>query len=106
PEPWELSDRDRQLVGQVEQGFETVGSLLGTARFKASIIEAMRLAGLVNQYLAEEQPWHQVKQDRTRAGTTLFVALRCVDSLKTMLRPYMPFTCQSLPQMLGYRDVI
>jgi methionyl-tRNA synthetase len=106
PEPGELSVRDRRLVGLVEEGFETVGSLLGTARFKASITEAMRLAGLVNQYLAEEQPWHQVKQDRARAATTLFVALRCVDSLKTMFTPYLPFTSQRLHGMLGYEDVI
>jgi methionyl-tRNA synthetase len=34
------------------------------------------------------------------------VALRCVDSLKTMLTPYLPFTCQRLHEMLGYQDVI
>jgi methionyl-tRNA synthetase len=106
PEPGELSGRDHKLVGEVEAGFEAVGSLLGRARFKASITEAMRLAALVNQYLAEEQPWHQVKQDRARAATTLFVALRCVDSLKTMLTPFLPFTSQQLHQMLGYEDVI
>jgi methionyl-tRNA synthetase len=106
PEPADLSDRDRTLVAEVERGFEVVGALLGSARFKASITEAMRLAGLVNQYLAEEQPWHQVKEDRARAATTLFVALRCVDSLKTILTPFLPFTCQRLHRMLGYEDVI
>jgi methionyl-tRNA synthetase len=106
PEPGELSARDRQLTGEVEKGFDTVGSQLGAARFKASITEAMRLAALVNQYLAEEQPWHQVKQDRARAATTLFVALRCVDSLKTIFTPYLPFTSQRLHEMLGYEDVI
>src|SRR5204863_3799711 len=42
PEPGELSARDRQLVGEVEKGFDTVGSQLGAARFKASLSEAMR----------------------------------------------------------------
>src|SRR5206468_12886459 len=68
PEPGELSARDRQLVGEVEKGFDTVGSQLGAARFKASLSEAMRLAALVNQYLSEEQPWHQVKQDPSVRG--------------------------------------
>jgi methionyl-tRNA synthetase len=106
PEPGELSPRDRLLIGEVEKGFDTVGAQLGAARFKASITEAMRLAALVNQYLAEEQPWHQVKQDRARAATTLFVALRCVDSLKTIFTPFLPFTSQRLHEMLGYEDVI
>src|SRR2546426_2023899 len=106
PEPGELSARDRQLVAEVEKGFDEVGALLGAARLKASITAAMRLAGLVNRYLGEEQPWHQVRQDRGRAATTLFVALRCVDSLKTMFTPFLPFTSQRLHEMLGYEDVI
>ena len=36
----------------------------------------------------------------------LYVALRCVDNLKTMLTPFMPFSSQRLHQMLGYEDVI
>jgi methionyl-tRNA synthetase len=106
PQPGELTERDTRLLAQVEAGFDSVAALLGTARFKASLSEAMRLAALVNQYLAEEQPWHQIKQDRERAGTTLFVALRAVDSLKVMMTPVLPFSSQRLHEMLGYRDVI
>jgi methionyl-tRNA synthetase len=106
PEPGELTDRDRRVLDQVEGGFESVGSLLGTTRFKAALQEVMRLAGLVNQYLGEEQPWHLIKHDRVRAATTLFVALRAVDSLKVLMTPFMPFSSQRLHQMLGYDDVI
>ena len=106
PEPGELTGRDRRLVAEVEAGFEGVGGLLGAARFKAAISEVLRLAALVNQYLGEEQPWHRIKEDRTRAATTLFVAIRCVDSLKTLITPFLPFSSQRLHEMLGYRDVI
>jgi methionyl-tRNA synthetase len=106
PQPGELSERDRRLLAEVEAGFDSVAALLGTARFKASLGEAMRLAALVNHYLAEEQPWHQIKQDRARAGTTLFVALRAVDSLKVMMTPFLPFSSQRLHETLGYRGLI
>jgi methionyl-tRNA synthetase len=106
PEPGELSDRDRRLLEAVEAGFEGVARPLGGARFKAALQEVMRLAGLVNQYLGEEQPWHQVKTDRARAATTLFVALRAVDSLKVLMTPFLPFSSQRLHEMLGYQDVI
>jgi methionyl-tRNA synthetase len=36
----------------------------------------------------------------------LYVALRCVDNLKTMLTPFLPFSSQRLHRMLGYEDVI
>ena len=106
PEPGEPTERDRTLVESVEAGFDAVGGLLGAARFKAAIGEVLRLAALVNQYLGEEQPWHRIKEDRARAATTLFVAIRCVDSLKTLMTPFLPFSSQRLHEMLGYEDVI
>ncbi|MBJ7601052.1 methionine--tRNA ligase [Candidatus Nephthysia bennettiae] len=106
PEPGGLTERDRRLLADVETGFETVAALLGGTRFKAALQEVMRLAGLVNQYLGEEQPWHLIKQDRARAATTLFVALRAVDSLKVVMTPFLPFSSQRLHEMLGYGDLI
>jgi methionyl-tRNA synthetase len=66
----------------------------------------MTTASKVNVYLGAEQPWHTIKTDRERAGTVLYVALRCVDNLKTMLTPFLPFSSQRLHSMLGYDDVI
>ncbi len=106
PQPGELGERDRRLLAEVEGGFASVGGLLDGARFKAGITEVLRLAALVNQYLGEEQPWHRIKDDRARAATTLFVAVRCVDSLKTLMAPFLPFSGQRLHEMLGYSDVI
>jgi len=51
---------------------------------------AMATAAKVNVYLGTEQPWHTIKTDRARAGTVLYVALRCVDNLKTMLTQFPP----------------
>ncbi|MEP7105880.1 MAG: AIR synthase related protein, partial [Chloroflexota bacterium] len=106
PPAGELSDRDTALLAAVEAGFERVGEPLARARFKASISEAMRLAALVNQYLGEEQPWHLVKTDRERAGTVLHVALQCVNHLKVMFTPFLPFSSQRLHELLGFDDTL
>jgi len=66
----------------------------------------MNVASRVNVYLGAEQPWQTIKSDRARAGTVLYVAIRCVDNLKTMLAPFLPFSAQRLHTMLGYNDVI
>src|SRR6202022_1182868 len=76
------------------------------ARFKAAIAEAMRLAGLVNVYLQDEEPWQVIKTDRQRAATVLYVAVRCVDNLKVLMAPFLPFTSQRLHEMLGYTDLL
>jgi len=104
PEPGELDEADRAILEDVSHGFDAVGQLIEEARFKAALAEAMRLSGGVNAYVAEQEPWALVKSDRRRAGTVLYVALRCVDSLKTLLTPFLPFTSQTVHELLGYDD--
>jgi methionyl-tRNA synthetase len=106
PEPGELTDDDRAVVDAVEAGFEAVGGLIDAARFKAGLAEAMRCASLVNAYINDQAPWEAIKSDRERAGTVLYVCLRCVDSLKTLFTPFLPFTSQRLHELLGYEGFI
>jgi methionyl-tRNA synthetase len=102
PDSGPLTAADERLVETVAAAFGEIGALIEHARFKAALAEAMRLAGAANQYLSEEAPWNVIKTDRERAGTILHVTLRCVDSLKTLLTPFLPFTCQRLHELLGY----
>lgn len=102
PAPGELDRADRDLLGQIEQGFDIVGSLIAGCKFKAALGEAMALAHEANRYLDEKAPWFQIKTDRQAAATTVFVILRAIDSLKTLFTPFLPFTSQRLHEYLGY----
>jgi len=106
PEPGELTEADTTLLRESEETLVFVGQQLAEARFQNALKGAMATAAKANVYLGTEQPWHTIKTDRGRAGTVLFVALRCVDNLKTMLTPFLPFSSQRLHAMLGYDDVI
>jgi methionyl-tRNA synthetase len=104
PEPGELTAADRSIIEAVEAGFGAVGDLIERARFKAALSETMRLSSLVNQYVSDEAPWATVKEDRARAGTVLYVVLQCVDNLKLLFTPFLPFSSQALHELLGYDD--
>ncbi|HSC93060.1 MAG TPA: methionine--tRNA ligase [Gaiellaceae bacterium] len=102
PKPGDLSDRDASLLAEIDGGFDTVGTLIEEARFKAALGEAMQLARRVNQYVNDEAPWTLVQSDRERAATVLHVCLRSVDSLKTLFAPFLPFSSQKLHELLGH----
>ena len=102
PEPGPLTQLDEEILQKVETGFEPVGQLLEECKFKQALTEIMALAREVNRYLNEREPWSLFKADPEGAATTLYVALRVIDSLKTLLTPFLPFTCQRLHEMLGY----
>ncbi len=106
PKPQALTGTDRALIDESENALAVVAEQLEQARFQNALKLAMAMAAKVNVYLGTEQPWHSIKTDRERAGTVLYVALLCVDNLKTMLTPFLPFSSQKLHAMLGYDDVI
>jgi methionyl-tRNA synthetase len=106
PEPGTLDPRDEEVLAAIDGGFASVGAEIDRMRFRAAVGEAMRLASLVNQYVNDQAPWTLVKADRARAATVLYATLRCVDSLKTLFTPFLPFTSQALHKLLGYDDVL
>ncbi len=104
PTPSELRDADRAILATIEAGFNTVGEHLNAVRLRAGLFEAMRLAGEVNKYLDEAAPWFEIKTDKSAAATTVYTALRAIDSLKVLFSPYVPFTSNRLHKYLGYKD--
>ncbi|HEX6383864.1 MAG TPA: methionine--tRNA ligase, partial [Anaerolineae bacterium] len=79
-----------------------VGALLEGVKLRAALGEAMGLARAVNAYL-EQAPWYGViGTDREAAATTVYTALREIDSLKVLLAPFVPFSSETLHGILGY----
>jgi methionyl-tRNA synthetase len=102
PEPGPLDDEDQELLAKVEAGFETVGELYNACKFRAALGEALALAREANGYLDRKAPWFQIKEDPAAAATSVYVILRVVDNLKTILAPILPHTAQRLHEYLGY----
>jgi methionyl-tRNA synthetase len=102
PEPGELTAEDRQILATVEGGFQSVAEQFEGVHLRAALGEAMRLAGEVNKYLDTSAPWFQIKTDKAAAARTIYTALRAIDSLKTLLAPFLPFTSEKLHTYMGY----
>jgi len=102
PAPGSLEDVDTHLLAQIEAGFEPIGQLIARCKFRAALAEVMALAREANRYLEEKGPWFQIKEDREVAGTTIYVALKAIDSLKILFAPFLPFSSERLHQYLGY----
>jgi methionyl-tRNA synthetase len=102
PTPGETRPADEAILNAVEAGFDEVGALYDAVKLRAALNETMRLASEVNKYLDQMAPWKEIKTDKQAAGTTIYTALRVIDSLKTMFSPVLPFTCERLNTYLGY----
>lgn len=104
PVPGPLDARDREMEARVAQGFDAVAAHYEAVRLRDALQEAMALAREVNRYLDEKAPWKQFKSDPAAAGTTIFVAMQAIDSLKIMLAPVLPFSSARLHGWLGHEE--
>jgi methionyl-tRNA synthetase len=104
PHPQALRPADFEILAAVEAGFQSVGNELEAVHLRAALQEAMRLASEVNKYLDQAAPWFEIKTDKAAAATTIYTAMRAIDSLKILFSPFLPFTCERLHTYLGYQQ--
>ncbi len=104
PTPQELRPADEEILATIEEGFGKAGELLERVKLRAALNQAMHLAQEVNKYLDAAAPWFEIKSDKEAAGTTLYTALRAIDSLKVIFAPFLPFASQQLHSDLGYTE--
>ncbi len=102
PDPGELRAEDRALLDAIEGGFDSISDEFEAVHLRAALNEAMTLASEVNRYLDVNAPWFEIKTDKKAAAKSVYTALRAIDSLKVLLAPYLPFTCDKLHGFLGY----
>lgn len=106
PTPGELRPGDHEILELIENGFRTVGEHIEAVRLRAALFEALRLATEVNKYLDKAAPWSEIKRDKVAAATTMYTALKAIDSLKVLFAPFLPFSSERLNQYLGYDQPI
>ncbi|MCC2592327.1 methionine--tRNA ligase [Tessaracoccus sp. OS52] len=100
PAAGEFTTEDEALLAESRRAFDVVGEHLGARRFKLGITEAMRIVGLANKYLSDQEPW-KLKERPDRRDTVLHVALQVVSDCNTLLTPFMPHAAQKIHLALG-----
>jgi methionyl-tRNA synthetase len=103
PQPGELRPIDLEIIQKVERGLDEVGQLYEGVKLRDALQAALALATEVNVYL-DRAPWFgsALKEDRQGAATTIYTALRCIDTLKIIFAPILPFTSERIHHYLGY----
>ncbi len=104
PAAGELTAADTELLEAARAAYDVVGDLWGRCRFKAATSEAMRVVGLANKYISEQEPW-KLKDDPARRDTVLHVALQVVQDCNTLLTPLLPHAAQKVFEALGGQGV-
>ena len=102
PEFDHLTEADEAIIADIEAGFEQVGDLIEQVKLRSALTDILTLTQKVNGWLNEREPWKVYKEDKNDAARSVYTALRCIDNLKTLFAPFLPFSSQKVHEMLGY----
>ena len=101
PAPNEFSDVDEETLEQLRAYPQIISKSIERYRFREALSELMNFARLGNKYLADEEPWKQIKTDPDRVQTIMYVALQIATGLSVLSEPFLPFTSAKLKNMLS-----
>ncbi len=104
PEPGPLDERDNAVLADIEATFKVVAEAYEEVRLRDALKESLRLTRDLNKYLDEKAPWTVFKTDPKAAGTSTYIAMRAIDSLKILFAPILPFSCEKIHKMFSYTD--
>ncbi|SNR38728.1 methionyl-tRNA synthetase [Lutibacter agarilyticus] len=106
PEPNEFSAIDNETLEKLQKFPSIIASSIERYRFREASQELMNLARLGNKYLADEEPWKQIKTDSERVKTIMYVALQIATGLSVVAEPFLPFTANKLKGILNISEEI
>jgi methionyl-tRNA synthetase len=100
----ELTDSDKDVIAQMEAIPVNISKLVYDYKLREAQAEAMKLARLGNEYLAETEPWKMVKDpaNAERVATIMNIALQITANLSIVLQPFLPATAAKLSEFLDF----
>lgn len=102
PEYDELTEADNAIIEKVCGGFETVGAALEAVKLRHALETALLLSQDVNAWLNEREPWKTYKVDKDDAARSIYTALQCINYLKVLFAPFVPYSSQKVHEYLGF----
>ncbi len=101
PTPSEFSEIDQETLAMIKKYPSIISKSIERYRFREASQKLLDLARLGNKYLADEEPWKQIKENPERVQTIMFVALQIAAALATLCEPFLPFTATKLNGILN-----
>jgi methionyl-tRNA synthetase len=101
PNKAELEEIDRQVLKEIGDIPKKINSFIMDFKFRDAQAEAMKLARIGNKYLADTEPWKEVKTNPERVKTILNISLQITANLAVIFEPFMPQKSNNLAQMLN-----
>ncbi|MSQ35778.1 MAG: methionine--tRNA ligase [Dehalococcoidia bacterium] len=94
------------MLARVDAAFVEAGRHIEAVQLRAALQTAFAVAQEANRYLDERAPWTAVHTDRAHAAETLATVIDVIAGLASLLRPFLPESCERAWRLVGQADAI
>jgi methionyl-tRNA synthetase len=101
PVAGDFSQVDEETLEKLKEYPGIITNSVERYRFREATSELMNVARLGNKYLADEEPWKQIKENPERVQTIMNVAVQIATALSVLSEPFLPFTSTKLKGILS-----
>ncbi|HCC67764.1 TPA: methionine--tRNA ligase [Patescibacteria group bacterium] len=95
---------DEGVKKNIDSTFKEVGECIEEVKLTKALQSILKLGDFANKYFNDRAPWIDIKGNKERAKDTLFNAIQLTNALRILLRPFTPFGCKKLSELLNIRD--
>ncbi len=100
PSPESLFKEDQLVLDAMKLLPNKIVHAITQYRFREASQLLMQLARIGNKYLADAEPWKQIKTDPVRVTTIMHTALQISAGLAVLSEPFLPHTAKKLTALL------
>jgi methionyl-tRNA synthetase len=100
PAAGELLSDDNEMMEFISRTRRNVEERIEAFELKKGIKHVMELAKEANKYFDKKKPWETIRTNRNASAKTINTCIQIVDSLATLIEPYLPFTSEKITRML------
>jgi methionyl-tRNA synthetase len=95
---------DSEVKTEISDAFIKIGESIEERKFVKATEELLKFGNFANKYFNDEKPWELIKEEKDKAGQTLYNCVQIVNALRIMLKPFTPFASDKLREMLNIED--
>lgn len=95
---------DPEVRARIGECFPLIGRLIENGRFKEALAACMELARFGNRYFDAGRPWSTRKEEPKACARTLYNCIQLIGNLAVLLRPFLPFSSDTILQWLGLQN--
>ena len=94
---------DKGMQAQIVELYKEVGQKIESGSSKAALDTIFEFVRAANRYFDDEKPWITVREDVAACEKTLATCTLLIQNFAVLLKPFLPFACEAIEEMLQIR---